>query len=58
MDKNRDFKKQLAIYSSQNKLERERVIDLYVREGLIDRFSQSFLNQKYVLKGASAFLRQ
>lgn len=32
-----------------------KLISLYVREGLVARFSQSDLGQKYILKGASVF---
>lgn len=50
-----NISKQLAAYSIRQNLDRQRVVDLYIREGIIDRFSHSLLNQKYVLKGASAF---
>jgi hypothetical protein len=52
---NESISQKLGNIAKKENKEIEKLIKLYIREGLIDRFSQSNFNQKYVIKGASVF---
>jgi hypothetical protein len=55
MNQNLSVREQLTYLINKEGISLEKLTDLYIREGLVDRFSRSNLNQKYVMKGASVF---